>query len=203
MTRAAADRPNATRGDLVPRLSNAYRTDLLEPLDIDLVRQASPPLASGRTAPSANDALATSRSSTNASPMPLAVRYPGGRPPSVGGSVASRNRATSSGGGAASCTRAMSASICKELTPWLVPRRYVPTHYCYSHVILHFIIDDSSARILPPTSVFRVTVQSRRDIQELSSCCHSEERSDQESTISPPPGERHREGGLRNSTHED
>ena len=28
----------------------------------------------------------------------------------------------------------------------------------------------------------------------LSSCCHSEERSDEESTISPPLGERYREG---------
>jgi len=30
--------------------------------------------------------------------------------------------------------------------------------------------------------------------------CHSEERSDEESPISPPPGERHREGVLRRLT---
>ena len=32
-------------------------------------------------------------------------------------------------------------------------------------------------------------------LHELFSRCHSEERSDEESTISPPPGERYREGG--------
>ena len=32
---------------------------------------------------------------------------------------------------------------------------------------------------------------------------YSEERSDEESPISPPPGERHREGGLRKPTHQD
>ena len=31
-------------------------------------------------------------------------------------------------------------------------------------------------------------------LHELFSRCHSEERSDEESTISPPPGERYREG---------
>ena len=31
-------------------------------------------------------------------------------------------------------------------------------------------------------------------MQKFPSRCHSEERSDEESTISPPPGERHREG---------
>ena len=33
--------------------------------------------------------------------------------------------------------------------------------------------------------------------------CHPEERSDEEPIISPPAGERYREGGLRDSTHED
>ena len=31
----------------------------------------------------------------------------------------------------------------------------------------------------------------------MSFCCHSEQRSDEESTISPPPGERHREGASQ------
>ena len=63
-----------------------------------------------------------------------------------------------------------------------------------------FLRKSQSPTLTPAKTL--VTVQSRKDLHELFSRCHSQERSDEQSTISPPPGERYREGGLRSSSHQ-
>ena len=55
-----------------------------------------------------------------------------------------------------------------------------------------FLRKSQSPTLTPAKTL--VTVQSRKDLHELFSRCHSQERSDEQSTISPPPGERYREG---------